>query len=148
MSTRALTIAVLALASLAPRAPAQLGDQILVSLSPASLIVNSATAGSAPATVSDMTTTYTVTTATAGRKVTAALDSPLPSGATIDVQLEAPIGATSLGTVMLSTSPQTVVRDLPAGTSGGLRVVFRLSATSAAGVISSRSVSVTFSVTP
>lgn len=120
-------------------------DQISVSGSP-SLVINTATAGSAPTSVS-ASGTYAVTTNGTGRKITASLDSNMPSGVTLTVALDAPTGATSAGTVTLSTTAQDVVTDITTVNESGLSIGYGLSATVAAGVVPAGNKTVTYTIT-
>lgn len=56
------------------------------------LVVTQTSAGGAPADAVDESTTWTVTTNQAGRKITGALDSDLPPGVTLRIALTAPAG--------------------------------------------------------
>lgn len=120
-------------------------DQISVSGSP-SLVVNSATAGSAlnSATASG---TYAVTTNGTGRKITASLDSNMPTGVTLTVALGAPTGASSSGTVTLSTTAQDVVTNITTVNESGLSISYGLSAAITAGVVPAGNKTVTYTIT-
>lgn len=120
-------------------------DQISVSGSP-SLVVNSATAGSAlnSATASG---TYAITTNGTNRKITASIDSNMPSGVTLTVALGAPTGGTSAGAVTLNTTAKDVVTGITQVNQSGLSVSYGLSATLAAGVVSAANKTVTYTIT-
>jgi hypothetical protein len=120
-------------------------DQISVAGSP-SLVVNSATAGSAlnSATASG---TYAVTTNGSNRKITASIDSNMPSGVTLTVSLGAPTGATSAGTVTLSTTAQDVVTSITTVNQSGLSIGYGLSADITAGVVPAGNKTVTYTIT-
>jgi hypothetical protein len=120
-------------------------DQISVSGSP-SLVVNSATAGSAlnSATASG---TYAVTTNGTDRKITASIDSDMPTGVTLTVALGAPTGATSAGTVTLSTTAQDVVTGITTVNESGLSIGYGLSAAITAGVVPAGNKTVTYTIT-
>ncbi len=120
-------------------------DQISVSGSP-SLVVNTATAGSA-LTSASASGTYAVTTNGTGRKITASLDSNMPSGVALTVSLGAPTGATSAGTVTLSTTAQDVVTGITTVNESGLSIGYGLSATVAAGVVPAGNKTVTYTIT-
>ncbi|HST63326.1 MAG TPA: hypothetical protein VLK84_31740 [Longimicrobium sp.] len=120
-------------------------DQISVSGSP-SLVVNTATAGSA-LTSASASGTYAVTTNGTGRKITASLDSNMPSGVTLTVSLGAPTGASSAGTVTLSTTAQDVVTGITTVNESGLSIGYGLSATVAAGVVPAGNKTVTYTIT-
>ncbi|HYW10612.1 MAG TPA: hypothetical protein VE871_01615 [Longimicrobium sp.] len=120
-------------------------DQISVSGSP-SLVVNTATAGSG-LTSASASGTYAVTTNGTGRKITASLDTNMPSGVTLTVSLGAPTGATSAGTVTLSTTAQDVVTGITTVNQSGLSIGYGLSATVAAGVVPAGNKTVTYTIT-
>ncbi|HLM68224.1 MAG TPA: hypothetical protein VK358_11885 [Longimicrobium sp.] len=120
-------------------------DQISVAGSP-SLVVNSATAGSAlnSATASG---TYAVTTNGTNRKITASIDTNMPTGVTLTVSLGAPTGATSAGTVTLSTTAQDVVTGITTVTQSGLSIGYGLAADITAGVVPAGNKTVTYTIT-
>ena len=120
-------------------------DQISVSGSP-SLVINTATAGSA-LTSATASGTYAITTNGTGRKITASLDTNMPSGVTLTVSLSAPSQATSAGTVTLSTTAQDVVTDITEVTEPGLAISYGLAADITAGVVPAGNKTVTYTVT-
>ena len=120
-------------------------NQIAVSGSP-SLTINTATAGSAP-TAATASANWAVTTNQSNSKVTAQLDSDMPTGLTLTVNLGAPTGASSAGAVTLSSSSVDVVTAITKKAEGALSVGYSLTATAAAGVVSSTSRTVTFTIT-
>ncbi|HET6762982.1 MAG TPA: hypothetical protein VFH27_04895 [Longimicrobiaceae bacterium] len=109
------------------------------------LVINAATAGSAPTSATG-SATYAITTNELNQKVTAQLDQAMPSGVTLSVVLAAPTGGTSTGTVALGTSAQDVVTDIATVNESGLSVGYTLAATSAAGVVNG-SRTVTYTIT-
>jgi hypothetical protein len=122
-------------------------NEIAVSGNPGALAVNAATAGAAPDTVQDASTTYDLTTNESNRKITAAIDTSMPSGVTLKVQLAAPAGATSAGAVTLSTSAADVVTGISTLNVTGKSITYSLSATSAAGTVGSDTRTVTLTIT-
>jgi len=120
-------------------------SEISVSGNPAVLIVNAATAGSVPTTVTDATTTYSYT-ANQTRKITAALNTAMPSGVTLKIHLVAPTGGTSVGDVTLTTGSADVVTGIPTVNETGKTITYMLSATVAAGVVASAQKTVTLTV--
>ena len=120
-------------------------DQISVSGSP-SLVVNAATAGNA-LTAATASGTYAVTTNGSDRKITASIDSNLPTGVTLTVTLGAPTGATSAGAVTLSTTAQDVVTGISTVNESGLSIDYGLSASITAGVVPAGNRTVTYTVT-
>ena len=120
-------------------------NQIAVSGSP-SLTINTATAGSAP-TAATASGSWAVTTNQSSAKITAQLDSDMPSGLTLTVNLTAPTNATSKGATTLSSASVDVVTGISKLAEGALPVGYSLSATTEAGVVSSTSRTVTYTIT-
>lgn len=121
-------------------------NEISVSGNPAALTVNAAVAGSAPTLVSDATTTYAITTNQATRKITGILDTAMPSGVTLTVALAAPTGGTSAGDVTLTGTAADLVTVISTLNESGKTITYKLSATSAAGVIASANKTVTLTI--
>lgn len=121
-------------------------SSVTISGDPPPLIIGTAIAGGEPVPAADGSTVYTVTAAN-GEKITAWIDEPLPAGVTLELSLTAPTGAVSVGTVVLTTTPQDMVRSIPAGTHSGLMVRYTLRTSVAAGVVSPRWRVITFAVT-
>jgi hypothetical protein len=146
------TAALVALTLIAPAIGGRAAAQTLsVSGSPATLRVRNATAGGTPAAATDASTTYSVSTPAAGanssRKITAHLNANMPPGVTLTVEMAAPSGSASPGPVALSTSPMDVVTGMSKKTDGlGLGVTYRLAATLQAGVVSTQTRTVTFTI--
>lgn len=133
---------------LAPPLRAQ-ESSLTLSGDPQALVISTAVAGFGPDPAWDEGTTYSLT-ATATSSIEAQLDSPLPAGVTLRVQLEPPAGALGAGAVVLSTTAQVLVSSIPAGTYSGLGIRYELRATVEAGVVplSSRRVTFTLVETP
>lgn len=157
MNTKTLSIAALALAltAAAGEASAQQQNvtfsidpinQMSVSGNPGALTINAATAGSAPTSVSDASTTWGITTNQTGTKVTAAIDQAMPANVTLRVNLAAPTGATSAGAVALGTSGVDVVTGITKLSESGKVITYTLSATAAADVVANASRTVTYTV--
>jgi hypothetical protein len=121
-------------------------NQIAVAGSP-SLVISSATAGSAPTSATSSGSTWDITTNQSGAKVTASIGSAMPTGLTLNVSLVAPSGATSAGYKALGTTDTDVVTGITKVNASGLSLVYRLDATTAAGVVSSGTRTVTYTVT-
>ena len=122
-------------------------NQVGVTGSP-SLAVNTAVPGAAPTQVSSTGHTWAVTTNQTGAKITASIASNMPSGLTLQATLGAgATGATSAGAKTLSTVAQDMVTGLTKVNATGLPLSYTLDATSAAGVITSSSRVVTFTIT-
>lgn len=122
-------------------------NELAVSGSTASLTVNSATAGSAPNAVTDASTSYAITTNETNRKITGKLNTDMPSGVTLSVTLAAPTGATSAGKTALSSTDADLVTGISTLNESGKSITYELAATSAAGVVSSASKTVTLTIT-
>jgi len=119
-----------------------------VSGNPGALNVVGATPGSNPNSVSDASTTYTVTVIFRA-KIAVSINSAMPSGVTLSVTLAAPPGAVSQGAIALSTTAQDAVKAIPLGTVLSTRgVTYVLSATAAAGVVASTTRTVTLTLLP
>jgi len=122
-------------------------NEIDVSGNPGALTVSTASPGAGPDTVTDSSTTYDITTNQSGQKITAAIDSPMPSGVTLKVQLAAPAGATSAGLVTLTPSAADVVTGISTLNQSALGITYTLSATAAAGSMVSDTRTVTLTIT-
>ena len=120
-------------------------NQVSLSGSP-SLVVNTATAGSNP-TSATAAVTWAVTTNQTGAKITASIGSNMPAGLTLSVNLAAPAGATSAGSQALSTTAVDLVTSITKLAQSALSVTYALSATAAAGVVSSTTRTVTYTIT-
>ncbi len=124
-------------------------DEISVSGNPAALTINSATAGSAPTAVQDTSTSYAITTngGADARKITAAIDSDMPAGTTLQITLATPTGGSSAGASSLSTTAADVVTAIDSVAESGLQITYDFAATAAAGVVASDTRTVTLTLT-
>ena len=120
-------------------------NQIAFTGSP-SLVINTATAGSGPANAT-ATASWAVTTNQSGAKITGSLNSNMPAGLTLSVDLAAPAGASSAGAQELSTVAVDLVTSITQLAQGALSVGYTLSATPAAGVVASTTRTVTYTIT-
>lgn len=120
-------------------------NQIAFSGSP-SLVISTATAGSDPTSAS-ATGTWAVTTNQTGAKITASIGSNMPSGLTLTVNVVAPSVGLSTGAQTLSTTAVDVVTGITKHAQSGMSLSYSLSATAAAGVVSSTSRTVTYTIT-
>lgn len=120
-------------------------NQIAFSGSP-SLVISTATAGSNP-TSANAAGTWAVTTNQTGSKITASIGSNMPSGLTLSVNVGAPSVGSSTGAQTLSTTAVDVVTGITKHAQSGMSVSYSLSATAAAGVVSSTSRTVTYTIT-
>ena len=126
---------------------AQLGDaraQLSVSGSPAQMTVSAATAGSAPAAVTNTSTTYSLSSSppSGHYAITASINTSMPAGVTLTVALAASRGV-SAGPVTLGTTAQSVVTGITKRMFGQ-SITYTLAATPAAGVVPLQSRTVTF----
>lgn len=121
-------------------------NELSVSGDPPSLTVSTATAGSAPITVTTASTRYAVTTNMIGSKITGAIDTAMPTGVTLAVSLAQPAGGTSAGTVTLTDTPQDLVTNITRLNETGKTITYALSAASNAGVVPSAAKSVTLTI--
>ena len=112
-----------------------------------SLTVSTGIAGAAPSSATDATATWAVTTNQSGAKITASIPSGMPAGVTLSSNLTAPSGATSSGFMPLGTVAVDLVTGLTKVAQGALVVTYKLDATPAAGVVSSSSRIVTYTIT-
>jgi hypothetical protein len=121
-------------------------NQVSVTGTP-SLTINAAVAGSAPTLVTATGSTYSVTTNQSTAKITAAIDVAMPSGVTLSTTLTAPSGATSAGLKGLSATATDVVTGITKLNQAGLAITYQLEATALAGVVSSATRTVTYTIT-
>jgi DNA-binding response OmpR family regulator len=121
-------------------------NQISVAGSP-SLNIIAGVAGGAPTSVTSTGNTWAVTTNQSNAKITASIASAMPSGLTLSVNLGAPAGASSAGSKTLGTSAVDVVTGITKLNATGLSMTYQLDATAAAGVVSSSTRVVTYTVT-
>ncbi len=70
----------------------------------------------------------------------------MPSGVTLQVELTAPTGATSAGTVTLTGTAADLVTGISTLNESEKAITYTLSATSAAGIVESASKTVTFTI--
>lgn len=121
-------------------------NELSVSSASVSLVVNSATAGSAPNAATNSSTSYSITTNESGRKIVGALNTDMPAGVTLAVTLGAPDQAISRGKQALSTTPVDLVTGISTLNETGKPIAYELTATSAAGVVPSASKTVTLTI--
>jgi hypothetical protein len=111
-----------------------------------SLVINTATAGSNPTTAT-AAATWAVTTNQTGAKITASIGSNMPAGLTLSVNLSAPAGGSSAGAQSLSTTSVDLVTSITKLAQAAIGVSYSLDATLAAGVVSSTTRTVTYTIT-
>ena len=111
------------------------------------LAITTATAGSAPTSATDATATWAVTTNQTGAKITASIPTAMPAGLTLSANLTPPAGATSSAYQPLGTTAVDLVTGISKLAQSAMAVAYRLDATPAAGVISSATRLVTYTIT-
>jgi hypothetical protein len=121
-------------------------NQVSVSGSP-TMDIAAAVAGGAPTSATSSGNTWAVTTNQTGAKITASIGSAMPAGVTLSANLGAPAGGTSAGLKALGTVAVDVVTGITKLNSSGLSLTYQLDATSAAGVITSTTRVVTYTIT-
>jgi hypothetical protein len=121
-------------------------NQIAVTGAP-SLVINTAVAGSAPTSVTSAANTWSVTTNQSTASITASIASAMPAGLTLSANLTAPAGATSTGLTALGAVAVNVVTGITKLNSAALGLTYQLDATAAAGVVSSSTRVVTYTIT-
>lgn len=123
-------------------------QSLSVSGDPAALKITTAAAGSPPNSAVNSVTTYTVRARRANqpRKITAQLNSAMPAGTTLTIDLAAVGSSTTAGPVDLTMTAQDLVVDITNTTNRTGSITYTFSATSAAGVIPSSNRVVTFTL--
>ena len=112
-----------------------------------SLDINSAIAGSAPTSVASSISSWAVTTNQTGAKITGSLAVAMPAGLTLSANLAPAPGATSAGLKALTTTAVDLVTTITKLNASGLGLTYQLDATAAAGVVTSSSRVVTYTIT-
>ncbi|MFA6916312.1 MAG: hypothetical protein WC222_07930 [Parachlamydiales bacterium] len=100
--------------------------------------------GGAPAV--DTSTTYSVVTNESNQRIFAALNTNMPTGLTLQVNLQAPTGATSAGAQTLSTTSVDLVTGISNANQTGLTVSYSLAATVAAATAPSATRTLTYTI--
>ena len=121
-------------------------NEFSVSGDPAALTVNAATAGSQPDEVTNAATTYAITTNGTGKKITGILNTAMPTGVTLKVNLAAPTGGTSIGDVTLSAVAADLVTGIATLAESAKAITYKLSALVTAGVVASANKTVTLTI--
>ncbi len=112
-----------------------------------SLTITTATAGSAPTSVTNATARWSVSTNQTGAKITASIPTVMPAGLTLSANLTAPTGATSASYQALGVTATDLVTGITKIGQSSLGVLYRLDATLAAGVVTSATRVVTYTIT-
>lgn len=103
-------------------------NQIAVTGNPAPLAISTAIAGSGLTSATSAGTSYAITTNEANQKITASINQAMPAGVTLEVQLQAPVGAVSTGSMQLGTSSADLVTGISTTSASALPVTYRLNA--------------------
>ena len=111
-----------------------------------SLLINSAAPGSAPTSVTSVTNTWAVTTNQTGSTISASIATVMPGGLTLSAIMAAPAGGASTGLHAIGTTPVALVTGVTKVNASSLNVTYQLDATVAAGVITSATKMVTFTI--
>jgi hypothetical protein len=112
-------------------------NELSVSGSPGTLTVSSASAGSQPDPVSNALTTYSITTNGTNKKITGAINTPMPDNVTLKIILAAPASGSSMNEVTLGTTPADLVTGISQLAESGKTITYKLSALTSAGVVAS-----------
>ncbi len=121
--------------------------QITVSGSPAQMHISTAVAGFAPTSVSNSSTTYTVSKPVAPHSytVTAQLNTTMPANTTLDITLQSAGNGSSAGAVALTTTAKTVISGITLKVTGAT-ITYNFNAAAAAGVVPLQTRRVTLTV--
>lgn len=109
-------------------------SRVAVSGNAGPITVSTANAGSAPTSATMGGSSYAITTNESNQKISAALDTPMPSGVSLAVSLSAPAGAASAGVKTLTTASADVVTGISTVSAAALPITYTLSATATAPV--------------
>lgn len=119
---------------------------VSVSGNPSSMVISTATAGSAPDAATDNSTSYAVTTNEMFMKIVGSLGVNYAAGITLKVTL-ASAGATSAGQVTLTTSDAPLVTLISNLAESGQQISYEATATVLATPALAESQTVTFTIT-
>lgn len=124
------------------------GITLTVSGNPQPLIISTATAGQEPRSIIDSSTTYKIKVKKVDRaSISGALSEPLPNHTSLKVTFSAPQNATSIPSVELTTTPQTLVSGINEGNYNNLTITYEYLAKVAAGIVSLSSKTLILTVT-
>jgi hypothetical protein len=102
---------------------------IAFSGNPGTLTINNGIPGSGLVNATDNTTTWAISTNLTNQRITASINSNLPAGLVLEVSLAAPSGASSVGSVALSTTAANLVTGITQIASSNMSVIYTLKAT-------------------
>ena len=139
------TSVLLALCLVLPAGSSRVSAQTVTVLgTPAPFNVTTAVAGLQPAVITNAVTSIRIVGIQGAEKISAGLNAPMPAGTTLTILLAVLPGATTVGTVTLTTTVVMLEYDIQ--NDGTARITYTFSATAAAGVIPSQSRIVTFTL--
>lgn len=123
-------------------------DTLSISANPSAFTINTAVAGQQPDPLINISTTYNFTTsALLKKRITGKVNSALPAGVTLQLQLTAPSGASSAGAVTLTTTAQNLVTGIPPNATGtGLTMTYTLTGTVNASKVTNANRNITLSI--
>jgi hypothetical protein len=111
------------------------------------LTIDSATAGEQPQEITDSSSIFAITTNGTNKRITASIDTAMPAYVTLKINVAAPSGSgTSQGDVTLVTSSSNVVTGISPVADSSPAITYKLSATVEAGVLSTDTRTVTFTL--
>ena len=111
-----------------------------------SLTITTAVAGAAPTAATDASAKWAVTCNQTGAKISASTPA-MPAGLTLSVNLTAPAVGSSLGLTAIGTTATDLVTGITKTNGSNLGVTYQLDATVAAGVVTSSTRLVTYTIT-
>lgn len=137
-----------ALLTLMPLSAQALLDTLTISANPSPVVINTATPGSQPNSVTNNATSYSILTILGGRRITGHLNTAMPSNTSLRIQLQAPpLGAVSQGLVTMTTTPTNLVTSIPIlALTLGLNITYTFSATVNAAPVTNSTVVVTLTL--
>lgn len=122
--------------------------KIAVSGNPGSLVLSDAVAGSPEMSAEDRSTTYSLTTNLDNMKIVASIDSPMPAGTRLMMNMESVRGLSSgLVDISSATTPVDVVTGLTKGSESARQIAYVFSADAAVGAVPSQSRTITLTLT-
>ncbi|MFA6916314.1 MAG: hypothetical protein WC222_07940 [Parachlamydiales bacterium] len=122
-------------------------DSIAVSGNPGTFVFAVPAAGSQPANLVDTSTTYSASTLSLARKITGQLNTNMPTGMTLAIELQAPLIGTSQGSVTMSTTPADLITGMILLTlQSGLQITYTMTATVQASPVTNSVVTVTYTL--
>jgi hypothetical protein len=123
-------------------------NELAVSDGAITLGISTAVAGAQPTSATDISSSYDFTTNETLRKITGQLSSNMPANTSLKVTLAVPAGWTSADQQTLTADSAVTLSTGDQGGGTGLQISYEFAATAAAGVISSNSRTVTYTLTP